>query len=342
MKISHKFAISLGTSLLVYLFVALALVYFPMATQPPRPSFDFSSVKTSAANQALAEESSMPMRDGARLFFREYSAATADTTLILLHGSGSESRYLSKLAADLTSGGRVRVLTPDLRGHGRSSLKKGDIDYLGQYDDDLEDMIKYARTRYPDSALVLGGHSSGGGLVLRYAGESSRQSADGYVFLAPYLSHKSPTVKPDSGGWASVNIRRIIGISMLENIGLHNFDSLRVIHFNLPQTLADPLQTPAYSFRLLMSLESSDYRAAIKHLNRPSLVLVGDKDEAFYPELFSAEFAPASALVQVDLIAGAKHLDFLTNQYTENLLKNWLSDTSFIAAEREPTRLVAN
>lgn len=323
MKLHYRLALGLSLSFFIYLVIALALVYFPQPDHQARKNFDFSSLPESTAKQSLGLESSMPMRDGTRVFFREY-ASQANTTLILLHGSGSESRYLSQLANYLAEQGVARVITPDLRGHGRTSIKKGDISYLGQYDDDLEDMLAYVRVHYPQSRLVLGGHSSGGGLVLRYAGQSHKVNADAYLFLAPYLSHESPTVKPDSGGWVSVNIKRIVGISMLENLGLHSFESLDVIHFNLPAALRDPLQTSDYSFRLLMSLNTKDYREDIRHLNRPALVVVGEQDETFYPELFKAEFATAKTPIQVDLIAGANHLDFLENQRTEQLLSHWL------------------
>ncbi len=342
MKTYQKLLAGIGLSLVVYLSVALALVFYPQPKVKSQKSFDFSSIAQAVAKQTLGEESSIPMRDGTRIFFREYAAAAADTSLILLHGSGSDSRYLSQLASYLADTGKVRVITPDLRGHGRTSMAKGDIAYLGQYDDDLEDMLKFMRARYPQSRLVLGGHSSGGGLVLRYAGEPGREAADAYVFLAPYLSHKSPTVKPDSGGWVKVNIQRIVGIAMLETLGFHNFDSLNVIHFNLPESLQDKLQTPAYSYRLLRSLEADDYRLAIKRLNRPGLVVVGERDEAFYPELFKAEFATAAAAIQVDLVAGANHLDFLENQRTESLLSSWLN---LLSRKQEPvqlSQLVAN
>jgi alpha-beta hydrolase superfamily lysophospholipase len=94
----------------------------------------------------------------------------------------------------------VLVLIPDLRGHGESAQAgMGDVGYLGQLEDDLEDMHSALRSEYPDARMVLAGHSSGGGLAVKYGGGSLAQF-DAYILLAPYLGYKAPTVRPNSGG----------------------------------------------------------------------------------------------------------------------------------------------
>lgn len=54
----------------------------------------------------------------------------------------------------------AHVYTPDLRGHGIAPAKRGDIDYIKQYEDDLADLIKLTKTKHPNSKLIMGGHSS--------------------------------------------------------------------------------------------------------------------------------------------------------------------------------------
>lgn len=39
----------------------------------------------------------------------------------------------------------------------------GDVSYLGQLEDDLEDLAKHVKGLNPSTITALGGHSSGGG-----------------------------------------------------------------------------------------------------------------------------------------------------------------------------------
>ena len=63
-------------------------------------------------------------RDGSTLFYRSYGEP-ASIDLILIHGSGAESTYLSSLAAEISRSGVSRVWTPDVRGHGASPARRG-------------------------------------------------------------------------------------------------------------------------------------------------------------------------------------------------------------------------
>lgn len=60
------------------------------------------------------------------------------------------------------------VLVPDLRWHGVAPARRSDIDYMGQVEDDLAD--RDAARAVPKQMVVLPGHASGGGLVVRFAG----------------------------------------------------------------------------------------------------------------------------------------------------------------------------
>ena len=93
------------------------------------------------------------------------------------------------------------MYTPDLRGHGTVPERRGDIDYVDQLEDDAADLIAEIRRMHADKTLIVGGHSSGGGLALRYAGSEYGAEADAYLLLAPFLKYNAPTVRPNSGGW---------------------------------------------------------------------------------------------------------------------------------------------
>src|ERR1700744_1148589 len=75
-------------------------------------------------------------RDGQALSYRVYPGAGPDV-IVLIHGSSGESSGMHAVAMAMNSTGDT-IFVPDLRGHGHDG-RAGDIDYIGQLDDDLAD-----------------------------------------------------------------------------------------------------------------------------------------------------------------------------------------------------------
>ncbi len=92
----------------------------------------------------------------------------------------------------------------------------------------------------------MAGHSSGGGLVLKYITNAQIININRAVMPATYLGHEAPTVKTNSGNWVTVAVKRWVGLSVLNGIGISAFDKLPVLFFNRPVTYNDKLQTPSY------------------------------------------------------------------------------------------------
>jgi len=233
------------------------------------------------------------MRDGWPMPVRVLGAGSAGKPLlILVHGSGWNGLQFSHLANALKDD--AHVLVPDLRGHGATPERRGDVDYIGQMEDDLADLI--AATRKEGQKVVVLGHSSGGGLVVRFAGGAHGGLMDAAVLLAPFLKHNAPTMRPNSGGWAQVLLRRVIGLSMLNTAGITALNHVTIIQFNMPQSVLDGpyghLATTAYSYRLNTGFAPRpDYLSDIAALPKFALV-AGAQDEAFvaqnYEEVMSA------------------------------------------------------
>lgn len=174
---------------------AIALVLI-VSDGPRAPTgtggLDFSQARGGAA---MPEPQSVQMRHGFGLVVRSYENDTGPL-VILIHGSGWNGLQFNGLAAILNV--TSSVLVPDLRGHGAQSGRRGDVGYIGQLEDDLADLIK-AKAR-PGQKVVMLGHSSGGGLVVRFAGGAHGGLLDGAVLLAPFLKYNAPTTRPNSGG----------------------------------------------------------------------------------------------------------------------------------------------
>ncbi len=124
---------------------------------------------------------SFAARDGAALSYRAYPHA-GDKVVVLIHGSSGESTGMHALAR-AAAGAGFAVCVPELRGHG-SDGRLGDIDYAGQLDDDLDDLMKAVRGDHPRASFTLVGHSSGGGFALRIAEGPRSGFFSRYVLLA--------------------------------------------------------------------------------------------------------------------------------------------------------------
>jgi pimeloyl-ACP methyl ester carboxylesterase len=113
--------------------------------------------------------------DGACLYTESHTEGSATAaidatpiTVVLLHGWTLDNRLWRRQIADLPElvGAPIRLLTFDLRGHGRSSSTGRADATLAQLADDLAIVL---RDRAPDGRLVLVGHSLGGMTIMEYA-----------------------------------------------------------------------------------------------------------------------------------------------------------------------------
>jgi pimeloyl-ACP methyl ester carboxylesterase len=260
-------------------------------------------------------------RDGEHLDYRYYPSK-AKTLVILLHGSAWHSRYFYNLAKNLSSQDVAQFITPDLRGHGEHPKKRGDIDYIGQYDDDLVDLINFVKKTYAPQKIVLGGHSSGGGLALRFAGGVHQELVDGVVLLAPFLKYDAPTVRQDSG-WAEGKILKTIGLSILNAMGIHAFDHSVTLTFNLPTQFRDGTETLEYSHATVVSFSPVDYEKDLKSLQKPTLVLVGEDDEAMVASAF-AQVIPKSSLFDLQILPHVTHMGVVVDPAANLKIKNWI------------------
>jgi len=90
-------------------------------------------------------------RDGTPLAYRAYPGG-GEQVAVLVHGTATESSVMNALAKTLQAAGAT-VYAPDLRGHGGSG-RRGDIDYIGQLDDDLADLIAAIRPEHAKATLM--------------------------------------------------------------------------------------------------------------------------------------------------------------------------------------------
>jgi pimeloyl-ACP methyl ester carboxylesterase len=325
MSILIKIAVFAGISAGIYLAIALGLIL----SQPPgevsaEGGLDFSG-QVAKGGARVGVERKVAMRDGSDLTVWDYPTSAADAPLlVLVHGSGWHALQFDRLAAALSD--VAHVVAPDLRGHGVNPDRRGDVDHIGQLEEDLADVIK--AVALDGQQVILAGHSSGGGLVVRFAGGDGGGLIDGAVLMAPFLKYNAPTTRPNSGGWAEPLTRRIIGLSMLNMVGITALNGLTAIQFRFPQAVLDgPLGTTAtqgYSFRLNTSFAPrGDYLKDVAALPR-FLLVAGTADEAFVADGYQPLMTPVNPKGSYRLVEGVGHLDIVDAPETEAAIRNFL------------------
>ncbi|PKP77520.1 MAG: alpha/beta hydrolase [Alphaproteobacteria bacterium HGW-Alphaproteobacteria-3] len=247
-------------------------------------------------------------RDGTELSYRAYSGES-ETVAILVHGSSGTSASMHALAKRLHGEGAT-VYALAMRGHDQTG-RGGDIDYVGQLDDDLADFVNALGPRELGERRILLGFSSGGGFVLRIAGGGYGKLFDRFVLVAPFLRYDAPTVRPGGGGWTNVAVGRIIGLSMLDRLGLHWFESLPVIAFAVAPEMKDVL-TPFYSYRMLRNFgPHDDYLADLAHAPSSVVLLAGEQDEIFKAGEFAPLLEPVRPDLAVTIVPGINHMGMI-------------------------------
>jgi pimeloyl-ACP methyl ester carboxylesterase len=262
-------------------------------------------------------------RDGEPLEYRHYRSDSG-YVLILIHGSGWHSQYFYPLAKKLASQGVASVYTPNLRGHGITPKRRGDVEYIGQLDDDLEDFIRKVKAENPNQKIILGGHSSGGGLCVRFAGAKAAKLVDGYILLAPYLTHDAPIVRREND-WAKPKLIRVITAHILNGFGLHWMDHIVTLEFNLPAEYRNGTETTHYTHAMLVSLTSDKYQKILPRMKK-TLVLVGSGDEVLIASAFMdiLKDSPAELMILPDI----DHIGVVTGKTSADEVGKWIESFS--------------
>src|SRR3989344_2673667 len=155
---------------------------------------------------------------------------------------------------------------------------------------------------------TLMGFSAGGGFALRFAGSARQDLFDRYVLLSPFLHHNAPTSRPDSGGWVSVGLPRMVAITLLNQIGITRWNHLPVLSFAL-NDVARELLTPRYSYTVATNFRPhDDYQADIRNARGTVCIVAGQDDDFFPADPFADLFAKSGKPVPVTLVPGVNHM----------------------------------
>ncbi|MBK8909595.1 MAG: alpha/beta hydrolase [Rhodospirillales bacterium] len=273
----------------------------------------------------MPRASTFATRDGASLAYRHWPA-DSDRALVLVHGSAGHGGHLHVLARAIAARGLAQVYAPDMRGHGLSCPGPA-VSYAQQMRDDIGDLVARVRERQRPSAIILGGHSAGGGLVVRVAASDIASDVAAYLLLAPFLGARAPTTRPGLGGWIRPFPKRIAALSALNERGIPWLNQVPVLEFNQPLAARDGRETLSWPYATMMAFDPGSWKAGLAGMrgDQSVLVLVGARDECFLPEAYAETVGGLVSHARTEIIGELGHWDLLVMGDVIDRVTIWLS-----------------
>jgi acylglycerol lipase len=249
--------------------------------------------------------------DNTKLAYRAYIPETIDAVLIFYHGGGAYSKAgYQHLGDGLSKGFNCLVVTPDIRGHGDSDGARGDTPTVRQVFDDISVLINYMKEKYPQKPLLLGGHSSGCGLILNYSSYKKKEESDGYLFLSPLLGYRAKAEKKDNPNpFATVKKDLFIQNAMSGTEG-----NTPAVFFNYSEEiLQNTKNISSVTVNMSNALTPTVPLKQIKGLDLPTAVWIGEKEELIDVDKVVNIFTKHSPGTYTKIIKEEKHLSILVN-----------------------------
>jgi len=279
------------------------MLAFGTAAPPPSLASVYDNVRR-IDQSGLPPLARFTARDGSALAYRTWPGG-GERVAVLVHGSSGRSSNMNPLAKMLVADGAT-VYAMDMRGHGESG-RRGDIDYIGQMDDDMADFMALIKPHHPGARFTLIGFSSGGGFALRIAGGPDGDLFDNYVLLAPFLGRYAPSSRPDSGNWVAPYTGRIIALVVLDRLGIHWFDGLPALAFAKRPDPQEP--APLWSFRLMANFGPGfDAIRDFQRAQKPIALLDGGDDDEMVADAYAPMLKSLRPDIPVAVVPGVGHI----------------------------------
>lgn len=315
-----------------------------------------------AWEQDLAETEPLPespdpgtltAEDGLALSYRDWVPAAWDGTgplTVLVPGSTAHAEVYARLAQGLQDRG-VYTRVIDVRGHGRSVCASAtDCSDPGFTPRDIVDDAAYFPGRlgdsaddnqlardlglhladlaaaWPDASHFLAGHSSGGGLVSRYAENAGVADLDGVILLAPYNHPDQPQVRPevllDCPDMAGTNYARVdlgaVGAALRGAV--HRY----TVRFHKGEDYTLPIDTLAYTWTTMNGMATRDPDAFWQAHTAPLLFLAAEQDHLLDPDISRAQAERAAGAVTFVEVADTSHVGLSWSDEVAGEMAGWM------------------
>lgn len=250
------------------------------------------------------EEFFFKTRDSTELFVQSFFS-NKKVTIIALHGIAEHlgrHSYLPEILDD-----DFNVVLFDLRGHGRSQGLKGHIDNFDLYLDDLEDLIKYLKTKQKMGEYYLFAHSMGALIAWAFLRKKSSLQKPSKVFLC-----SPPVLIPGRFGklLPSLLLKSLLVLPL--KFWLPRPFSIKTLSHDSKveqKIMKDELCFSSFSTQLLVGLAncSKENFSSIFEPSCPVAVATGSKDKVVYSPNVLNYFLKCGNRVKVKSFSGAYH-----------------------------------
>lgn len=303
-------------------------------TTAPATSYDDQVFSFAEILEPPSQEAKRPnpltitASDGVELSVYTYEpTANNNIALVLYHGGGAHSgggyQYIAK---GLSENYGIAVYLPDIRGHGTSRGPRGDAPSEEQVWRDVDTLLEWIQENRKYTRLYLGGHSSGGGLVLNYATaypstQKNTNIIDGYVLISPELGYMSLTARPGRKEFAKVNVWAFI-LNGIFGIFGHS----PAVKFNYPKELLQAHDSGLVAFNTVnmanaITPEQPTDQMMALGASKPMGLWIGSEDELFVAEKV-VKFVPNEHTAVV--LSGKNHLGILVG--VQEQIGSWIQE----------------
>lgn len=244
--------------------------------------------------------------DGIELAYRELGDIKSKRALIIVPGSTMYGYYYIPFMRSI-SGNNIYTRVIDIRGHGDSGGRRGDVSHENSLADDLALHIKNIRLMNPNAQLFLAGHSMGAGICGRYLEKYGFDSVNGVIYFAPFFHYKQPGMK-------NVNY---VEVSIFKTLFGDLHEVTQVYH---PATNDSKLVTEYTKIMSIASMVGDYNKFRTRHTTR-TLFMIGKQDELFEWEDAMSIFGEREEIVY-SILQNSTHLNLPLNGADK--IKNWI------------------
>jgi len=248
-------------------------------------------------------------RDGVRLFHRDWGEGPP---VVFAASWALSSEMWAYQVAHLSERG-VRCVAYDRRGHGRSEAPSGGYD-MDSFADDLASVIEQLNLR----DVVLVGHSMGGAEIVRYLGRHGTSRVRKVVLLAPVTPYllktpDNPIGAPQAAFDASISqwardFPRWVADNTDPFFTPQTSPAMKA--WLAEQLVATPVPVAIATMRAVIA---RDLRPDLPRIDKPTLVIHGDKDVSAYLEMTGRPTAAGIRGAELKVYEGAPHGLFVTH-----------------------------
>lgn len=268
------------------------------------------------AAKTLPTEGKIKAQDSKDLSYVAYVPQEPHSCLLFYHGGGANGQagYLV-MAEQLCSQFNIATFLFDIRGHGKSAGLRGDAPSPSQVWEDVSMAIDFIRSRFKELPLFLGGHSSGAGLVVNYAGYPKAKAVEAYVLVAPELGHRAPLTKRENRqAFAKVHLPTIL--SHYISLG-YLFQHNTAVEFSYDKkAIAEHALVTQYTVNMCLSVTPTDPSKFFLTQNEPIYIFASEADHLLDPNgmrLYLASYIAQKPNIKLEILPKGGHLMILAN-----------------------------